>query len=390
MRKIRIQGLVRHANRVKDELSSPLSAGRLSQLECEVKGALKYAEKIFHKTNTTSKHLPSQSKKAYAFLSNIDFRSIETTEDAPTERFRPKSVLFRGISAYFTSILDRLAFNTDKEELEIVYNSIVNSSNNIENKINSESIEPEHLTITSRNIRGWLAYFSERRNFIRYTESLQRAQRAFFKYSPGDKNVVLYFCPVKALYSVRYFSDCVLLKLPTAMILFDGNHFTLLSEMIFRKENHKKELVEAMRSEPYQSLLENIAFLSGIVEKTKGIYFDLEESFNRVNSRYFAGDIKKPKLVWSRTFNCRKFGHYDFAHDIVMLNNSLDCAKVAACTIDFIMYHELLHKELGIKGNGKNIVSHNKEFKMRENMFEQIDKAKNQLDCLARNRGKQE
>ena len=67
------------------------------------------------------------------------------------------------------------------------------------------------------------------------------------------------------------------------MILFNHNHFTLLAEMIFNKKNNKKELLETIRSEQYQTVVQSIELLAGIVERTKGICFDLEESFNRVN-----------------------------------------------------------------------------------------------------------
>jgi len=384
MRKIRIQGLVKHANRVRDELSGPLSAVRLSQLESEVKSSMKSLEKIFHKTNTTGRHLPPQSKKAYSFLSNIDFGSIETTEHAPRHRFRPKSVSFPGVKAYFDSILDRLALETEEQDFDTAFRSIVNSNNNIEQQMSSKGIEPEHLTAASRNIRGWLAYFSEKNNLSRYAESLQAAKKIFGKYPLNGKNVVIHFCSIKALYRVRHFPDCVLVKLPTAMILFNQNHFTILAEMIFNKKNNKKKLLETIRSEQYQAVLQEIELLAGIVERTKGVCFDLEESFNRINGQYFDVNIKKPRLVWSRTFNCRKFGHYDFAHDIVMVNSSLDNPKVSTFTVDFIMYHELLHKKLGVKGNGKSIISHDSEFRRQEKMFAEFDKAKKQLNSLAR------
>ena len=384
MGKIRIQGLVKHANRVRDELSSPLSAVRLSQLEFEVRSSMESLEKIFHKTNTTGTHLPPQSKKAYDFLSNIDFGSIETTEHAHGHRFRPKSVSFPGVKAYFDSILDRLALKTEEQNFNTTFRSIVNSSNNIEQQISSKGIGPEHLTAASRNIRGWLAYFSQKDNLHKYAESLQTAKNVFGKYPLNGKNIVIHFCPIKALYKVRHSNDCVLVKFPTEMILSGQNHFTILAEMIFNKKNHKKELLEIVRSKQYRVVLQDIELLAGIVERTKGICFDLEETFNRINGQYFDGNIQRPRLVWSRTFNCRKFGHYDLAHDIVMVNSSLDNPKVSTFTVDFIMYHELLHKKLGVKGNGKNIISHDSEFRRQEKMFAEFNKAKNQLNSLAR------
>ena len=384
MKKLKIQGLVKHANMVRDELSGPLSAARLYQIESDVTNAMKSLDKIFHKNNTTSKHLPSQSKKAYDFLSNIDFSSIETIEDSTKQRFRPKSVSLPGVKSYFESILDQLSLKTEKKDFDASFISIVNSSNSIEQQISSGGFEPEHLTDLSRNIRGWLAFFAQKNNLIRYTKSIQMAKDVLKKYPLNGKNIIVHFCPLKGLYRTKSYSDCLLVKLPTAMIAFNQDHFAFLAEMIFVKKNHKKELLEAVQSEQYQAVLQDIELLAGIIERTKGIYFDLEESFNRVNNQYFNGNIQKPRLVWSRTFNCRKFGHYDIAHDIVMVNSSLDNSEVEVFTVDFIVYHELLHKKLGVKSNGQNIISHDSEFRRQERLFEQFDKARKHLNCLAR------
>ena len=59
--------------------------------------------------------------------------------------------------------------------------------------------------------------------------------------------------------------------------------------------------------------------------------------------------IQRPGLVWSRQLTGRKFGHYDFIQDTVMLSRTLDHHDVPALLVDYIMYHELLHKKHGIR-----------------------------------------
>jgi hypothetical protein len=293
-------------------------------------------------------------------------------------------VTLPGIKRYFDNILKRLATETKQHQRQARYNSIVTSSEHIEKLISSEGIEPEHLTRTSKNIRGWLGYFSQKENFDQYTQSILKAGQIFENYHSNDKQIIVHFRPLKALYNTRYYKNAIVIKLPTAMITFDKKEFTLVAQMIFNKKNNKNRLLETIQSQKYQAVLQDMELHSGVIERSKGIYFDLDKSFNRVNKKYFNANIGKPKLVWSRTFNCRKFGHYEHSHDIVMVNSTLDHSDVHQYTVDFIVYHELLHKKLGIKQKGTRIVSHDAEFRKQERQFEKYNKARKQLTALAK------
>ena len=84
----------------------------------------------------------------------------------------------------------------------------------------------------------------------------------------------------------------------------------------------------------------------------QGAVHDLAASFQRVNQQYFASGIARPNLEWSRAFTGRIFGHYDFLHDRLMVSRTLDQAAVPAFVVDFIVYHELLHKRHGVRWGG--------------------------------------
>lgn len=49
----------------------------------------------------------------------------------------------------------------------------------------------------------------------------------------------------------------------------------------------------------------------------------LSATFQRANRQYFEDRQARPRLLWSGTFTSRKFGHYDLAHDTVMLSTTL-------------------------------------------------------------------
>ena len=111
----------------------------------------------------------------------------------------------------------------------------------------------------------------------------------------------------------------------------------------------------------YRKIASAIESLGGVVAQTRGVHHDLAASFDRVNAEYFKGTMSRPHLVWSRTFAARKFGHYDHAHDTVMVNAVLDRKTVPEFAVDLIVYHELLHKQLGITWKNNRIAAHTAE-----------------------------
>ncbi len=108
---------------------------------------------------------------------------------------------------------------------------------------------------------------------------------------------------------------------------------------------------------------------------TKGDHYDLNMSFDRVNSRYFDNRLKKPRITWGsrRTYN--KFGHFDETRNTVMISKTLDSKKIPPYFLDFIMYHELLHTtQKTIYKNGRRSV-HNRWFKKEEQKHEKYSEA---------------
>jgi hypothetical protein len=149
--------------------------------------------------------------------------------------------------------------------------------------------------------------------------------------------------------------------------------------------NASKELIiKAAQDEPYQAMQAEIDALEGVVEHTAGVHHDLARSFDRVALRYFNGELSRPRLTWNRTLTGRKFGHYDPITNTVMVSCTLDDAEVGEFVVDFVMYHELLHKKLGADwGNGRQAV-HTAEFRQQEKLFEQYAAAEATLNAIAR------
>ena len=91
----------------------------------------------------------------------------------------------------------------------------------------------------------------------------------------------------------------------------------------------------------------------------------LEESFNRVNEKYFFGLIEKPNLMWHNSV--RRLGSYEYGTDTIsiskILNNDEDL-------LDYVMYHEVLHKKNKFHNKNGRIRHHTREFRQKEKEFD--------------------
>ena len=115
-----------------------------------------------------------------------------------------------------------------------------------------------------------------------------------------------------------------------------------------------------------------------------GRHYDLNRIFNRLNRRYFGGELHKPQLSWSQRRNKRILGHHDAVHDAIIISRSLDQADVPEYLIDYVMYHEMLHiKHRPRLINGRRVF-HTNSFRNEEQRFARFDEAMKWLENLAR------
>ncbi len=112
---------------------------------------------------------------------------------------------------------------------------------------------------------------------------------------------------------------------------------------ILKKKNNTQNI------ELYNNFVRNIPILT---PKTKSDPH-LESSFNRVNESFFQNTIEQPNLTWG-TASRRKLASYNFHDDTVTVSTIFKESREEV--LDYLMYHELLHKYH--KFNHKNGRSH--------------------------------
>jgi hypothetical protein len=391
MKKLRIAGLVGFAKRVGQELTGPVSAGRLAQLREEVEGIIAGIEQLFRARRCQARNLPAPSRRAFQFLKRLNLDAIVPDEESSADNgFPPDSVSFRGLARHFENLLDRLARNVGRPGLEEVYKKIVSDHAKIEEDVRANHVRPEQLRKPAREMRGWFAYFAQRTHFDRYCAAVRRAEPAFRASSLWSAHesfeVLVHFRPMSGMYHIFGYSARAIVQLPTPAICFDEGILQSVARIAFKKGGDRKAVHHAAGSAPYQKIAGALERLGGVVTQARGIHHDLDASFDRVNAEYFHGAVRRPHLAWSRTFAMRRYGHYEPAHDTIMVNTVLDRPTVPECAIDLVVYHELLHKHLGITWKNNRMAAHTRELKEKEQAFRQYEQARAVLRKLASER----
>lgn len=101
----------------------------------------------------------------------------------------------------------------------------------------------------------------------------------------------------------------------------------------------------------------------------RGRYFDLDEVFEDLNSRFFHGLMARPRMSWSRTKTRRILGHYDPAHNAIIISRIFDHPAMPRYVLEYIVYHEMLHLKYPVKLRGSRRCVHSAEFQAEEKLF---------------------
>jgi len=152
-----------------------------------------------------------------------------------------------------------------------------------------------------------------------------------------------------------------------------------------KKRTHRRVIEDYAETAAFKDMLARLEGAeSGIALVTKGRCRDLDEVFLRVNRDYFGGRLERPRMGWSRSVRRGEFGHYQPSTDTITINRALDAPDVPLCAIDYVMFHELLHKKLGtMRVNGRRRL-HTPEFRTAERRFMDFSEASAYLVVLSK------
>lgn len=118
------------------------------------------------------------------------------------------------------------------------------------------------------------------------------------------------------------------------------------------------------------------------IEDPTGNVYDLNEIFEELNTRYFFGLLARPQMSWSQTSARNMLGHYDPAHNAIVISRVFDHLRVPRFVVEYIVYHEMLHLKHPVKLRGSRRCVHPRQFQDEEKLFAHLEEAKQFLKRL--------
>lgn len=144
----------------------------------------------------------------------------------------------------------------------------------------------------------------------------------------------------------------------------------LFQELMVRVFKARKQTINM---ELYHNFIRNLSRVA-VKKKTHPI---LEESFSRVNSLLFSGIMEQPNLKVGKGIN--RLGTYEYATDTITISQILlDNPEL----MDYVMYHELLHKKHQYKNHIGRCTHHSREFLQDEIKFPNAEFLERELERL--------
>ena len=375
---LRISGIVKAANAIRQHLTQELPPDVRRQIAQNAAALVAQVDMICRQNKTSADRLPSPSKNAYNYLKTLDFSSLPQHQPATfsagqSERrtAQPRVGNLVKISNHMTFWLAREATRLLDDPLrEQTAQTLAKHVATARAICAGQLCHPAQLPPQSRAAFGYLAFLSEPRWLVKHVEAVVRIATL------GQQEV---HCPVGVVFGMfdHYFSlnesvEGVRLRFIEPMIVADDALFI----RVFRSRHERRDpnLKTALSNFYYSAPALEVrramtaAWVDGL-HQPRGQYHDLDAAFDRVNSALFSDNLPRPRLSWGGTITAQRFGKYDPLHDHVVISPTLDSPEVPYEAVDFVVFHELLHKVLGIGWNNGRRKIHTPEFRQFEQRF---------------------
>lgn len=112
-----------------------------------------------------------------------------------------------------------------------------------------------------------------------------------------------------------------------------------------------------------------------LLRPARGHFYDLDAVFEELNTRFFHGLMARPRMSWSQSKTRRILGHYDPAHNAIIISRVFDDPRVPRYVLEYIVYHEMLHLKHPVKLRGSRRCVHSAEFQAEEKLFPRVGDA---------------
>lgn len=373
--RVRISGITAAVRRLRTQLKagSPRAARAAAARAGQLLAAI---EALFTSGKIDPAALTPASARAYQELQRIQSAQPLRTSVRP-KKIRLANGSLLNLSAHLARIQASLADAAAGSLVESqAFTLVGNLSGEIEVLLQKAGVQASDLNASSQAGYRWLVYISQQANFHRHLLALQRFVAAAS--SPGGRKpaaIKVWFCSQTASYRYQRSQAEIALQLNEGFIDAPPEVFRALATVCSGSRSQgARRLITAYTISP--AYLEVTRHLAGPpAAPASGAETRLGELFNRINRQYFGGMLSRPHLAWNPRASLKVLGTYTPASDSIVISAALQDAGVPPYVLEYVMYHEMLHKELGTRLAGGTRRVHTAEFRRREAQFEDFARA---------------
>jgi hypothetical protein len=263
----------------------------------------------------------------------------------------------------------------------------------INNSLKRKRTIPARLPLPSYRAYIWISYLAEKdhlmshlqalADFFRLTNETQMRNPILSRYRRHPVNLTIFYIPYIYRTQVKGYQIDLTIHEPMIAAPTEIKRDLLLAALDGNKAS-LRTIKKYCSSVPYHRMETMIRGITSAPSSSPaGINVDLNLVFDRVNLEYFQGVLEKPQLSWSQKKSYRRLGTYAAQTDTVTISRTFDDGSSPDYAVDFIMYHELLHKKMGVKRANSGKHNHTKIFKEYEKRFRFFAQANEFINHLA-------
>ncbi|MCT7955603.1 M48 family peptidase [Laspinema palackyanum] len=392
---IRIQGIVKAAQIARSQLQAGVPPSRLVSFQEFIQETLGKIDEICANANISPAQLPTPSRKAYQFLAQIDLSNLPVASpNSPAVSVQP--IRLKNIRNQQQQVLAAIASilanpkNSHSQQQHLL-KSLQETVATIERICTQQNATPAQLSKTARQTYAWIKFLTAESNLERHLSATRRTQKLaeemlWSQMHHPCKTIAVEFTNITHLYKGQIGPLEAKAQINEAFINANDEILAVLVRLAFRGKNQadSQAIKEYALSDDYSEVVLELDLIADTEsENPQGKCYNLDRLFHTVNREYFGGKMVKPRLSWNRSFTTRKFGHYERGRDRVVLSISLDSDRVPQYVVEFVLYHELLHKQHEGKWVNGRLNVHTPEFRQDEQKFRKYKEADQWLTHLA-------
>lgn len=158
---------------------------------------------------------------------------------------------------------------------------------------------------------------------------------------------------------------------------------SLLLKILRRDSNlaaaaRKKGKLQSLNMQLYEDFIKGV---SDVAATDGGSDEKLRQSFDRVNQKYFLGLMDQPNLKWGSD-SFRKLACFEYHTNSISVSTLF--SEAPERLLDYLMYHELLHKKLKFSSSNGRALHHSSNFREMESKFECSETIEGELNSFIR------